>query len=94
VIADALVADDGFAGNLVGALGELRAPTAGTAKALAPLLDPGAAIGARVACAAVAGRALPADHPAWSAVRELLQLGTIARAAAWSALRDRARRAR
>jgi hypothetical protein len=48
-------------------------------------------IGARVLAAAACGRALPIDHPAWTDVRALLELGTIARAAAWTALRDRAR---
>lgn len=91
-VAGALTATDGHAGTLITALGELRVASAATGEALAPFLDPGSPIGARVAAAAVAGRALPAGHPAWAHVRELLTLGTIARAAAWTALRDRVRR--
>jgi hypothetical protein len=92
VIAGALTATDGYAGNLLGALGELRVATDHTARALAPLLGPDSPLGARVAATAVSGRVLPHGHPAWTHVRELLELGTLARAAAWTALRDRSRR--
>ena len=92
VVADALDATEGYATNLIAALGELRVANDRTAAALAPFLDPDQAIGGRVIAASICGRALPADHPGWVHVRELLELGTIARAAAWSALRDRARR--
>jgi len=95
VIADALAAPngggDGYAANLIAALGELRVATPRTGEVLATLLAPDQPIGARVMAAAICGRALPTDHPAWAHVRELLGLGTIARAAAWAALRDRAR---
>jgi len=105
VIADALAAPkmeaggftppagaDGYAANLLAALGELRVATPRTGEVLATLLAPDQPIGARVMAAAICGRALPGDHAAWAQVRELLELGTIARAAAWAALRDRARR--
>ncbi|MBA3452501.1 MAG: hypothetical protein H0T42_05320 [Deltaproteobacteria bacterium] len=92
VVSDALAATDGWAQNLLAALGELRVASERTGAALAPFLGPDSPIGARVAATAVSGRVLPADHAAWAHVRELLELGTIARAAAWSALRDRARR--
>ena len=92
VVADALAETDGYAGNLVAALGELRVATPRTSEVLAGLVAPDQAIGARVLASAVCGRAIAANHAAWSHVRELLELGTIARAAAWSALRDRARR--
>lgn len=92
VVADALIADDGWAQNLLAALGELRVASERTGAALSPFLGPDSPIGARIAATAICGRALPADHAAWQHVRELLELGTIARAAAWSALRDRARR--
>lgn len=92
VVADALTATDGYAGNLLGALGELRVASDHTARALAPLLGPDSPLGARVAASAVSGRVLPHDHEAWVHVRELLELGTLARSAAWSALRDRSRR--
>jgi len=92
VIADALAQTDGYAANLIAALGELRVATPRTGEVLAALLAPDQPIGARVMAAAVCGRALPADHAAWAHVRELTELGTIARAAAWAALRDRARR--
>ena len=92
VIADALVGTDGERGNLVAALGEVRVATERTAAALAPLVAPSSPLGARIIAAAACGRALPAGHAAWAHVRELLALGTIARAAAWSAVRDRARR--
>jgi hypothetical protein len=91
VIADALAETDGYAANLIAALGELRVATPRTAAVLAPLLAADQPIGNRVIAAAVCGRALPRDHAAWADVRELLKLGTIARAAAWAALRDRAR---
>lgn len=91
VIADALAATDGYAANLIAALGELRVATPRTAEVLASLLAADQPIGSRVIAAAVCGRALPRDHAAWADVRELLKLGTIARAAAWAALRDRAR---
>jgi hypothetical protein len=92
VIADALTATEGYAGNLLGALGEIRVASEPTARALAPLLGPDSPLGARVAASAVSGRVLPHDHEAWVHVRELLELGTLARSAAWSALRDRSRR--
>ncbi len=92
LVASALTASDGYAGNLIAALGEVRVANEQTAAALAPFVDPEQAIGGRVIAAAVCGRALPPDHAAWAHVRELLELGTIARASAWSALRDRARR--
>ena len=91
-VADMLVKTTGYAATLVAALGELRVTSAETGAALAPLLAPDQPIGGRVVTAAVCGRALPADHPAWAHVIELLELGTFARSAAWSALRDRARR--
>ena len=92
VVATAL-ADTHDAAPLVAALAELRVASDVTASALAPLVAPDQPIGSRVIAAAACGRALPRSHAAWSHVRELLELGTIARAAAWSALRDRARRA-
>jgi hypothetical protein len=92
VIADALTGTQGQAANLLTALGELRVTSEHTAAALAPMLGPESPIGARVAATAVSGRVLPPEHAAWAHVRELLELGTIARAAAWAALRDRARR--
>lgn len=93
VVADALSTTDGWAQNLLAALGELRVATDRTAAAVAPMLGPDSPLGARIAATAISGRVLPADHPAWVHIRELLELGTIARAAAWSAFRDRARRA-
>ena len=92
VIAEGLAHTDGNAATYLGALGELRVATAETAAAIAPHVAPDSPIGARVLAAAICGRALPADHPAWAHVFELFELGTFARAAAWSALRDRARR--
>jgi hypothetical protein len=92
VIADALARTEGHAANLVAALAELRVPTPKTAAALAALVASDQPIGARVVAAAACGRALPHDHEGWRDVRELLELGTFARAAAWTALRDRARR--
>ena len=91
-IADALAHATGHAENLVAALAELRVATPSTGAALAALVAPDQPIGARVLAAAACGRALPIDHAAWRDVRALLELGTIARAAAWTALRDRARR--
>ncbi|MEJ7600481.1 MAG: hypothetical protein WKG01_21410 [Kofleriaceae bacterium] len=88
-----LTATDGYAATLIAALGELRVASADTAAALAPLLAPDQPLGGRVVAAAISGRALPAHHAAWAHVSELLELGTLARAAAWTALRDRARRA-
>jgi len=91
-VAGMLAKTTGYAATLVAALGELRVASPETAAALAPLLAPDQPIGGRVVAAAVCGRALPADHAAWAHVIELLELGTLARSAAWSALRDRARR--
>jgi hypothetical protein len=91
VIADALATTEGYAGNLIAALGELRVATPRTGEVLAALVAPNQPLGARIMAAAVCGRALPRGHAAWAHVRELLELGTIARAAAWAALRDRAR---
>ncbi len=97
LVADAILTNEasseGHAGTLLGALGEVRVANAHTAAVLAPFLAADQPIGARVTAAAIAGRVLPANHAAWAQVEELLELGTIARAAAWSALRDRARRA-
>jgi len=87
-----LATTPGYGATLVAALGELRVTNADTAAALAPLIAPTQPIGDRVVTAAVCGHALPTDHPAWAHVIELLDLGTLARSAAWSALRDRARR--
>ena len=92
VIAETLVETEGYAANLIAALGELRVATPHTARAIAALVAPSQPLGARVMAAAISGRTLPHDHPAWNHVRELLGLGTIARAAAWAGLRDRARR--
>jgi hypothetical protein len=91
-VAGQLAKTTGYAATLIAALGELRVASPETAAALAPHLASDQPIGARVVAAAVCGRALPADHPAWAQVDELLELGTFARSAAWSALRDRARR--
>ena len=76
---------------LFNALGELRARSAGTAAMLRPHLDSNASLQRRVMAAAIAGRCLLPDDLAWPAVRELLTLGTMARAVTWLALRDRAR---
>ncbi len=92
VIADALDQTNGYAANLIAALGELRVATPRTGAVIAKLLSPEQPIGARVMTAAICGRALPTDHAAWKHVEELTGLGTIARAAAYAALRDRARR--
>ena len=94
VVADALASTEEQGAQLTAALAELRVSTPATAAALAPLLEPDQPLGQRVLAAAICGRALPAGHPSWTHVRDLLDLGTIARAAAWSALRDRARRGR
>ena len=91
VIADALAETDGYAANLIAALGELRVATPRTAAAIAALVAPSQPLGARIMAASVSGRTLPHDHAAWSDVRALLGLGTVARAAAWAGLRDRAR---
>jgi hypothetical protein len=90
-IAAALDTTDGYAGQLLVALAELRVRTADGAAALAPLLAGTAPHLGRIYAAAAAGRVLPIDHAAWTEVRALLELGTVARAAAWSSLRDRAR---
>jgi hypothetical protein len=90
-IAGALVATDGYAGQLLVALAEARARTAEGAVAIAPLLVAAAPLLGRIYAGAAAGRALPIDHPAWADVRALLELGTHARAAAWASLRDRVR---
>jgi hypothetical protein len=92
VVSDALTMSDGYGAQMIAALGELRVATEKTGAALAPFLAPESPLGARVTAAAIAGRALPAENAAWAHVRELLELGTFARAAAWAALRDRARR--
>jgi hypothetical protein len=92
VLAERLATTTGSAASYLAALGELRVATVQTGEAIAPHVAATSPIGARVIAAAICGRALPADHRAWADVRELLSLGTIARAAAWSALRDRARR--
>ncbi|MDX2091668.1 MAG: hypothetical protein SFX73_27655 [Kofleriaceae bacterium] len=92
VVSDALAASNGFGAQMIAALGELRVANEKTGSVLAPFLGADSPIGARITAAAIAGRTLPAEHPAWTQVRELLELGTFARAAAWAALRDRARR--
>lgn len=92
VVADALATATDYAENLVAALAELRVATPNSSNALAALVAPDQPIGARVLAAAACGRALAAGHAGWQHVRELLELGTIARAAAWTAVRDRARR--
>jgi hypothetical protein len=92
VIADALTETDGYAANLIAALGELRVATPRAAAAIAALVAPSQPLGARIMAASISGRTLPHDHPAWQDVRALGSLGTVARAAAWAGLRDRARR--
>ena len=90
-IAAALDATEGYAGQLLVALAEVRARTAEGAAALAPLLAADAPLLGRIYAAAGAGRILPVDHPAWADVRALLEMGTNARAGAWASLRDRVR---
>ncbi len=90
-IAARLAATEGFAGQLLFALAELRVRSVEGAAALAPLLAATQPLPGRVLAAAAAGRILPLDHPAWSDVAALLELGTFARAAAWASLRDRVR---
>ncbi|HTJ45147.1 MAG TPA: HEAT repeat domain-containing protein [Kofleriaceae bacterium] len=90
-LARALDRTDGWADHIVSAIAELRVRDPAFSRALTPLLADRDHIGARVLAAAAAGRALPVDDPAWSHVDELLSLGSIAGAAAWSALRDRVR---
>ncbi|HEX4454433.1 MAG TPA: hypothetical protein VH143_26410 [Kofleriaceae bacterium] len=90
--ADGLAATAGHADSYLAALAAVRTATPKTAAALAAMIGGDQPIGARVLAAAACGRALPVDHPAWADVRALLELGTIARAAAWTALRDRARK--
>ena len=76
---------------LFNALGELRVRSPATAALLHAHLDANASLQRRVMAAAVAGRCLPPDDNAWPAIRELLTLGTMARAVTWISLRDRAR---
>jgi|GEM_PF-3450606 len=90
-IAAALVATEGFAGQLLVALAEVRARTEEAASAIAPLLAEDQPIASRIYAAAAAGRILPVEHAAWVDVTSLLELGVYARAAAWSSLRDRLR---
>ncbi|MDB4957715.1 MAG: hypothetical protein JWO36_5284 [Myxococcales bacterium] len=92
IIAAAIGGKSQYSGQLIAALGELRVANDQTAGALAPLLAPEQPIGVRVGAAAVCGRVLPYDHAAWDDVRALLSERPEARAAAWRALRDRARR--
>jgi hypothetical protein len=92
LIAKAFESTDGYAQNLLAALGELRVATAATGMAVGALLGSGNALPERIAAAAISGRALPRDHAGWNDVRTLLTEGTLARAAAWSALNERARR--
>jgi hypothetical protein len=92
LIAKAFETTDGYAQNLLAALGELRVPTAATGMAVGALLGATNALPERIAAAAVAGRALPSDHAGWKDIRALLTEGTLARAAAWSALNERVRR--
>lgn len=81
----------GDAATMLSALGDLRVRSEQAAAAIAPLLEDGEHLGARLAAAAVAGVALPVDHPAWQRVEELLPLGAVGAAAAWAALYHRAR---
>lgn len=90
-IAAALDETDGYAGQLLVALAELRVRTPEGAAAIAPLLAADQPITGRIIAGAAAGRILPVDHAAWSDVIALLSLGTYARAAAWASLRDRLR---
>ncbi len=90
--ADGLAATAGHADSYLAAIAAARTATPNTGAALAAMVAGDQPIGARVLAAAACGRALPIDHPAWTDVRALLELGTIARAAAWTALRERARK--
>jgi hypothetical protein len=90
-LAHALEHTEGWADHLVAAIAMLRVRDPAFSRVLAPLLADREHIGARVLACAAAGRAVPVDDPAWAYVDELLKLGTIASAAAWSARRDRVR---
>lgn len=86
-----LLNDDGQGAIRLATLGLLDVRDDITGAAVAAYLGDAHAIADRVLAATIAGRALPFDHPAWHDVRALLQLGTTASAAAWTALRDRER---
>jgi HEAT repeat protein len=89
--ARALDDTQGWAGQLLAALSDLRVRSKPVGDAVAALLGPDVEIGGRILAAVTAGRTLPTDHSAWARIHELLELGTYARAAAWTALRDRVR---
>ncbi len=86
-----LLNDDGQGAIRLATLGLLDVRDDITGAAVAAHLSDDQAIADRVLAATIAGRALPFDHPAWHDIGELLQLGTTASAAAWTALRDRQR---
>ena len=83
--------DDGYAGQVLGALVHVRRRDARVAPLLAPFLDSHEHLAATLTAAAVAGLVLPEDHALWARVRELDGLGTIAAGVAHAALTHRAR---
>ena len=86
-----LLLDDGQGASRLATLGLLDVRDDITGAAVAAYLGDAQDVADRVLAATIAGRALPFDHPAWYDIRELLALGTVAGAAAWTALRDRHR---
>lgn len=86
-----LIEDDGQGAIRLATLGLLDVRDEVTGAAVTSCLNDDQALADRVLATTIAGRALPFEHPGWETVRGLLQVGTIASAAAWTALRDRCR---
>lgn len=86
-----LLEDDGQGAIRLATLGLLDVRDDVTGAAVTSCLNDDQALADRVLATTIAGRTLPFDHPGWETVRSLLQVGTIASAAAYTALRDRCR---
>lgn len=78
--------EEGYSQLLLTALSHLRVRNDRAAELLAPLLEERTHLAATVAAAGVAGLVLPPGHALWGRVRELLELGTIERRTAYTAL--------
>jgi hypothetical protein len=83
--------EPGYGGQVLAALAHVGRRSARAAAVLGPLMTSRDHLGATLMAVAVAGLALPVDHPLWAQLDDLHDLGTIAAAAAHGALLSRAR---
>ena len=82
---------EGYAGQILEALASVGRRSAAAGSLLATIIADREYLAGALTAAAVAGVAMPVDHPGWESVRDLFALGTVASAVAYQALVSRAR---